>query len=80
MLRAADFFDLSNSESPEFVGRAVAALAADPEVSRRTGRCLVAAELAAEYGFTDVDGRRPATVRDHFATRPGLHPSAPPGT
>ena len=69
VMRAADFFDLSNSESPEFVGRAVAALAADPQVSRRTGQVVVAAELAAEYGFTDVDGRTPTTARDFFAGR-----------
>jgi dehydrogenase/reductase SDR family member 1 len=55
----AGVFDLSNSESPEFIGRAVAALAGDSELSRRTGSVLVAAALAAEYGFTDVDGRRP---------------------
>ena len=69
VLRAAEFFDLSNSESPEFVGRAVAALAADPQVSRRTGQVVVAAELAAEYGFTDVDGAVPATAREFFAGR-----------
>jgi NAD(P)-dependent dehydrogenase (short-subunit alcohol dehydrogenase family) len=69
VMRAADFFDLSNSESPEFVGRAVAALAADPGVRRHTGRCLVAAELAEEYGFTDVDGSRPASIREQFASR-----------
>ncbi len=51
--------DLANSESPEFVGRAVAALAADPDVLRRSGTVLVAAALAAEYGFTDVDGTTP---------------------
>jgi dehydrogenase/reductase SDR family member 1 len=56
---AAGVFDLSNSESPEFIGRSVAALASDPEVSRRSGSVLVAAALAAEYDFTDVDGRRP---------------------
>jgi dehydrogenase/reductase SDR family member 1 len=56
---AAGVFDLSNSESPEFIGRAVAALASDSEVSRRSGSVLVAAALAAEYDFTDVDGRRP---------------------
>src|SRR5262245_9783080 len=56
---AARVFDLSNSESPEFIGRAVAALAADPDVARRTGSVLVAAALAQEYDFTDVDGRRP---------------------
>jgi dehydrogenase/reductase SDR family protein 1 len=55
----AGVFDLSNSESPEFIGRAVAALAGDPNVSRWTGSVVVAAALAEEYGFTDVDGRRP---------------------
>ena len=56
---AAGVFDLSNSESPEFIGRAVAALLADADVGRRSGSVLVAAALAQEYGFTDVDGRRP---------------------
>ena len=56
---AAGVFDLSNSESPEFIGRAVAALASDPEVWRRSGEVLVAAALAAEYDFVDIDGRRP---------------------
>jgi NAD(P)-dependent dehydrogenase (short-subunit alcohol dehydrogenase family) len=50
----------TESESPFFVGRAVAALAADPQVHRRTGEVLFAADLGAEYGFTDVDGRKPA--------------------
>jgi dehydrogenase/reductase SDR family member 1 len=59
---AAGVFDLSNSESPEFIGRAVAALASDPELSRRNGSVLVAAALAEEYGFTDVDGRRPRAL------------------
>jgi len=63
---AAGVFDLSNSESPEFIGRAVAALASDPLVARRNGSVLVAAALAQEYGFTDVDGRqpRPLTLAD----------------
>jgi dehydrogenase/reductase SDR family member 1 len=56
---AAGVFDLSNSESPEFIGRAVAALASDAKVSRLNGSVVVAAALAAEYDFTDVDGRRP---------------------
>lgn len=59
---AAGVFDLSNSESPEFIGRAVAALASDSNVSRWSGSVVVAAALAAEYGFTDVDGRRPQPV------------------
>jgi dehydrogenase/reductase SDR family member 1 len=63
---AAGVFDLSNSESPEFIGRAVAALASDPLVARRNGAVLVAAALAQEYGFIDVDGRqpRPLTLAD----------------
>src|SRR5262249_30428614 len=56
---AAGVFDLSNSESPEFIGRAVAALANDPEVLGRSGSVLVAAALAKEYGFTDINGRQP---------------------
>ena len=56
---SAGVFDLSNSESPEFIGRTVAALASDSNVSRWNGSVVVAAALAAEYDFTDVDGRRP---------------------
>ncbi|HEX8499466.1 MAG TPA: SDR family NAD(P)-dependent oxidoreductase [Pyrinomonadaceae bacterium] len=59
VMEAAAFLDLGNSESPRFIGRAVAALAADPDVLRRSGGVLVAAALALEYGFTDVDGTRP---------------------
>jgi NAD(P)-dependent dehydrogenase (short-subunit alcohol dehydrogenase family) len=47
------------SESPLFVGRAIAALAADPKVRDRTGMLFSSWELAREYGFTDYDGRRP---------------------
>jgi len=47
------------SESPLFVGRAVAALAADPDVTRRNGGSFSSGELAREYGFTDVDGSQP---------------------
>jgi NAD(P)-dependent dehydrogenase (short-subunit alcohol dehydrogenase family) len=66
VLAAAGVFDMSNSESPEFIGQAVAALAADPDVSRRSGSVVVAATLAEEYGFTDLDGRqpRPLTLAD----------------
>ena len=56
---AAGVFDLSNSESPEFIGKTVAALAGDPEACRWTGQVVVAATLALEYGFTDVDGKQP---------------------
>ena len=47
------------SESPLFVGRAIAALAADPKLRQRTGSLFSSWELAREYGFTDYDGRRP---------------------
>jgi NAD(P)-dependent dehydrogenase (short-subunit alcohol dehydrogenase family) len=59
VMAAAAYLDLSNSESPDFIGRAVAALAADSDVLRHSGTVLVAAALAQAYGFTDVDGRRP---------------------
>ena len=47
------------SESPRYVGRAVAALAADPDASRWNGRSLSSGQLAKVYGFTDLDGTRP---------------------
>ncbi|WP_030712478.1 SDR family oxidoreductase [Streptomyces sp. NRRL F-2580] len=47
------------SETPSYVGRAVAALATDPEVARWNGRSLSSGQLAREYGFTDLDGSRP---------------------
>jgi NAD(P)-dependent dehydrogenase (short-subunit alcohol dehydrogenase family) len=52
-------FDLSNSESPEFIGRVVAALAREPELMAYSGKVLVAAQLARDIGVTDVDGRTP---------------------
>jgi NAD(P)-dependent dehydrogenase (short-subunit alcohol dehydrogenase family) len=51
------------SESPAFVGRAVAALAQDPEVSRWSGQSLSSGQLAKVYGFTDLDGSRPDAWR-----------------
>jgi NAD(P)-dependent dehydrogenase (short-subunit alcohol dehydrogenase family) len=47
------------SESPLFVGRAIAALAADPNVIERSGQLFSSWELGREYGLTDADGRRP---------------------
>jgi len=64
VMKAAEHFDLSNSESPQFIGRAVAALAADPEIMRKSGQVLVAAELALEYGFVDIDGTQPWSLRE----------------
>ncbi|MGI8815231.1 MAG: SDR family oxidoreductase [Pseudonocardia sp.] len=51
--------DFALSESPRYVGRAVVALAADPRRARWNQRSLTSGQLAAEYGFTDLDGSRP---------------------
>lgn len=51
--------DLSLLESPEYAGRAVLALATDPDVLARTGGAFPVGALAREYGFTDTDGRQP---------------------
>jgi len=48
---------LARTESPRYLGRAIAALAADPHVDKKSGTVQLAGELAREYGFTDVDGR-----------------------
>ena len=69
------------SETPHFVGRAIAALAADPKVSTRTGQVLTSWNLAEEYDVTDIDGSRPHWGR-HFqenvlVVRP--EGSGPPG-
>jgi NAD(P)-dependent dehydrogenase (short-subunit alcohol dehydrogenase family) len=51
------------SESPRFVGRAVVALASDPDVGRYNGRSTSSGDLAKVYGFTDIDGSRPDAWR-----------------
>jgi NAD(P)-dependent dehydrogenase (short-subunit alcohol dehydrogenase family) len=63
-------FGFINSESPCFVGRAVAALAADPEVARWSGCVTSSWRLSEAYGFTDLDGSRPniwPAVAEKFA-------------
>jgi len=62
VMKAAQYFDLSNSESPQFIGRAVAALASDPDIMRKSGQILVAAAVAQEYGFSDIDGKQPRPI------------------
>jgi len=66
VMAAAAVLDLSNSESPEFIGHVVSALAADENRMRWTGQTLVAAALALDYGIRDIDGRqpRPLTLAD----------------
>jgi len=49
--------EFAKSESTEYVGRAVASLAADPKALRKTGKLLYVGDLAKEYGFKDADGR-----------------------
>ena len=51
------------AETPFYVGKAVVALATDPNVMTRTGHALSAGYLAREYGFMDVDGRQPPGCR-----------------
>jgi NAD(P)-dependent dehydrogenase (short-subunit alcohol dehydrogenase family) len=67
------------SESPRFVGRAVAALAADPDLMRRNGGSFSSGGLAREYGFTDIDGSQPDCWRYMVEVQdPGL-PADPTG-
>ena len=51
--------DFALSESPRYVGRAIVALASDPERARWNQQTVTSGQLAQEYGFTDVDGSRP---------------------
>ena len=67
------------SESPRFVGRAVAALAADADVSRRNGGSFSSGELAREYGFTDVDGSQPDCWRYMVEVQDAGRPADPTG-
>src|SRR6185503_3162533 len=49
---------LNFTESPEYVGRAVVAIASDPSVLEESGKVLAVGDLAEKYGFNDIDGRR----------------------
>ena len=64
-------------ETPQFAGRAVAALAADPDVMEKTGQILLASELAREYGFTDIDGKIPPPPSRDPAPLAVFNPVAP---
>ena len=55
--------ELSKTESVEYIGRAVAALATDPNVMEKAGSVLTVGDLAREYGFTDIDGNQPPAYR-----------------
>jgi len=66
VLQPAEFLDLTGSESPLFTGPAVVALATDPDVLSLSDQVLVVAELATRYGFTDLDGSVPPSLRARF--------------
>jgi dehydrogenase/reductase SDR family member 1 len=61
VMQAADagWLDITNSESPEFIGRVIAALYAEPNLIQRSGQVLIAAQVARELGVSDIDGRQP---------------------
>ena len=59
VLRAAEYFDLTNSESPQFIGRVIAGLWRDAGLLEKSGSVHVAAALAQEYDIADIDGKRP---------------------
>jgi NAD(P)-dependent dehydrogenase (short-subunit alcohol dehydrogenase family) len=67
------------SESPRFVGRAVAALASDPQLHRRNGGSFSCGGLAREYGFTDLDGSQPDCWRYIVEVQDAGRPADPTG-
>jgi hypothetical protein len=54
--------------SPEFPGRVIAALAADPDVMKRSGGTFITAEVARDYGITDIDGKVIPSLREERGT------------
>ena len=64
VLQAANqgWLDLSNSESPEYIGLVIEALSRDANLMDRSGKVHVAAALGAEYGLTDIDGKQPKAL------------------
>lgn len=63
-------FPLANAETPEFIGRVIAALADDPDVGARSGHTLITAETALDYGVTDIEGNQPDSHRALFGGGP----------
>ncbi|MGR9171972.1 SDR family NAD(P)-dependent oxidoreductase [Rhizobium sp. KDH_Rht_773_N] len=62
VMQNAGYFDLSNSESPRFIGHVIAGLWRDPALMSKSGQVLVAAELARQYDIADVNGYRPVPL------------------
>jgi len=59
VLQNKEHFDLSNSESPEFVGMVISKIASDDRAIEKTGQILIVAKEAMEYGIKDIDGKQP---------------------
>jgi NAD(P)-dependent dehydrogenase (short-subunit alcohol dehydrogenase family) len=59
VMQNKEHFDLSNSESPEFIGRVIARIASEPKAIEKTGKILIAAKEAMKYGISDIDGKQP---------------------
>src|SRR5262249_51207145 len=62
--------DPSKGESPEFTGRMIVALASDPNIMDRSGGANITAEIAHEYGVTDITGEYPPSHRHRFGGPP----------
>ncbi|MEB3032055.1 SDR family NAD(P)-dependent oxidoreductase [[Mycobacterium] nativiensis] len=63
-------FPLANAETPEFIGRVIAALASDPDIGARSGHTLITAETALDYSVTDIEGNQPDSHRELFGGGP----------
>lgn len=61
-----DSIDIKKMESPQFIGRCIAAMANDDRLIKDTGEILITAEVAEDYGITDIDGRQPKSLRSHL--------------
>jgi len=55
------------SETPHYIGRAIAALAVDPQIMGKSGQTIATWDLSEEYKFTDLDGSQPHWQRNHEA-------------
>ena len=65
VLKAQEHFDLTNSESPEFIGLVMSKLITDPDIMDKSGKVLIAAEEAIAYGIRDIDGKQPKPLGLH---------------
>lgn len=66
---------MANAETPEFNGRVILALLNDPKLTQLSGQTLITAELAATYGVTDNEGRKPPSYRDMLGSPRKYHPA-----